>query len=128
MSPARICLIDDDPFVRDALSLGLSDAGYEVAVAPGAAAALDMIARHPVDAVVTDMKMPGFDGGALIAALRERWPDMPVVAISGGGEIKGKNVADVARERGADVCLVKPFRARDIAAAIEQARANRKTG
>src|SRR5215467_3277307 len=102
MHAKRICLIDDDPFVRDALSLGLSDAGFEVCVAPGAAAALDMLQRDPVDAVVTDMKMPGFDGGALIAALRERWPGLPVIAISGGGEIGGKSVEDIARDQGAD--------------------------
>jgi DNA-binding response OmpR family regulator len=118
MLPKRICLIDDDPIVRDALSLGLSDAGFDVLVAPGAAAALDMMGRNPVDAVVTDMKMPGFDGGALIAALRERWPHLPVVAISGGGEIGGKDVGDIARDQGANTCLVKPFRAADIARAL----------
>ena len=122
----RICLIDDDPIVRDALSLGLSDAGFDVRVAPGAAAALDMIGRDPVDAVVTDMKMPGFDGGALIAALRERWPHLPVVAMSGGGEIGGKGVVEIARDQGADVCLVKPFRARDIAQALEEVLSKKK--
>lgn len=119
MHAKRICLIDDDPIVRDALSLGLSDAGFDVMVAPGAAAALDMMGRDSVDAVVTDMKMPGFDGGALIAALRERWPELPVVAISGGGEIGGKSVSDIARDQGANACLVKPFRAADIAKALD---------
>ncbi len=119
MHAKRICLIDDDPIVRDALSLGLSDAGFDVLVAPGAAAALDMMGRDRVDAVVTDMKMPGFDGGALIAALRERWPELPVVAISGGGEIGGKSVSDIARDQGANACLVKPFRATDIAKALD---------
>src|SRR5215813_8192817 len=95
----RICLIDDDPLVRDALSLSLGEAGFEVSVAPGAAAALDMMQRQPADAVVTDMKMPGFDGGALIAELKARWPLLPVIAISGGGDIGGKKVQDIAREQ-----------------------------
>ena len=125
-SPPRICLIDDDPFVRDALALGLSDAGYAVRVMPGAAAALDVIGREEIDAVVTDMKMPGFDGGAFIGELRQRWPDMPVIAISGGGEIKGKGVAELAREQGADACLVKPIRARDIVKVLDPLLAARK--
>jgi DNA-binding response OmpR family regulator len=113
-------LIDDDPMVRDALAIGLIDSGFDVRVMPGAAAALDALAREPADAVVTDMNMPGFGGADLITALRERWPRLPIVAISGGGEINGQNVEALARERGADVCLVKPFRARDIAAALER--------
>ena len=123
----RICLIDDDPIVRDALSLGLSDAGFDVTVAPGAAAALDMLSREPTDAVVTDMKMPGFDGGALIAALREKWPHLPVIAISGGGEIGGKSVEQLAHDQGADACLVKPFRASEIAATLNKLLSEKKS-
>ena len=117
-APTRVCIIDDDPLIRDALAVGLADAGYTVVVAPGAAAALEMIARQPVDAVVTDMKMPGFDGGALIAALKSAWPALPVLAITGGGEIGGRRVDQLAREQGADVCLMKPIRAREIATAL----------
>lgn len=117
--PARVCLIDDDPMVRDALALGLRDAGFDVLSAGGGAAALEMIDRGNVDAVVTDMNMPGFDGAALITALRARRAELPIIAISGGGQFGGRPVAEVARERGANMCLVKPFRARDIAAALQ---------
>lgn len=114
----RICLIDDDPMVRDALALGLGDAGFDVVLAEAAQTGLDLIAREPFEAVVTDMNMPGFGGAQLIAELRQRWPALPVVAISGGGAIDGREVAELARESGANACLVKPFRARDIAAAL----------
>lgn len=116
----RLCIIDDDPLIRDALAFGLADLGYDVLVAPGAAAALEMIGRQPVDVVVTDMKMPGFDGGALIATLKSTWPTLPVVAITGGGEISGRRVEELASEFGADVCLMKPIRAREIATALTQ--------
>ncbi len=66
------------------------------------------------------MNMPGFGGADLIAALRARFPQLPIVAISGGGEIDGRSVMDLARANGADVCLVKPFRTREIAAALER--------
>ena len=117
----RVCLIDDDAAVREALALGLGDAGFDVVTAEDGRAGLDLIAREPFDAVISDMNMPGFSGADLIAALRETRPDLPIIAISGGGEIGGVNVAELARARGATVCLTKPFRSRDIAAALTKA-------
>lgn len=116
----RICLIDDDIFVRDALALGLSDAGFEVLTAPGAAAGYDLAARENVEAVVTDINMPGTDGAELIGELRTRWPHLPIIAISGDSIIDGRPIGEVAREHGADLALVKPFRARELAAALEK--------
>ena len=117
---ARLCLIDDDMFVRDALALGLSDAGYEVLTAPGAAAGYDLAARENVAAVITDINMPGTDGAQLISELRGRWPRLPIVAISGASMIDGRPTPEVARERGADAALIKPFRARELAAVLER--------
>jgi DNA-binding response OmpR family regulator len=122
----RICLIDDDMFVRDALSLGLTDAGFEVLTAPGAAAGYDLTARGNVEAVVTDINMPGTDGAELIAQVRARWPDLPIVAISGASIIDGRSVVDVARVRGANATLIKPFRARELAAVLERLLAERR--
>jgi DNA-binding response OmpR family regulator len=123
---ARICLIDDDIFVRDAMALGLSDAGFDVVTAPGAAAGFDVAQRERVHAIVTDMNMPGASGAELIAEARARWPDMAIVAISGAAVIDGRNTVDVARERGADATLIKPFRARDLATLIDRAVAAHK--
>jgi DNA-binding response OmpR family regulator len=117
---ARICLIDDDAFVRDALALGLTDAGFKVLTAPGAAAGYDLAARATIDAVVTDLNMPGTDGAQLISQLRARWPLLPVVAISGATVIDGRAVPEIARERGANAVLIKPFRARELAAVLER--------
>ena len=79
----RICLIDDDTFARNALTLALEDAGYQVVSAPGAAAGFDAVRRNGADAIVTDMNMPGTDGAELITQARAAWPKMPIVAISG---------------------------------------------
>lgn len=117
---ARICLIDDDIFVRDALALGLGDAGFEVVAAPGAAAGLDIAKRERIDAIVTDMNMPGTGGAQLIAEARAQWPDLPIVAISGADVIDGRGMAEIARELGASAALVKPFRARELAAVLER--------
>lgn len=114
-SRARICLIDDDIFVRDALALGLGDAGFDVVTAPGAAAGLDLAERERVDAFVTDMYMPGAGGMQFILEARARWPNTPIIAISGAGVIDGRPTEDTARALGADAALVKPFRARELA-------------
>lgn len=113
-----VCLIDDDIMVRDALALGLSDAGFEVLTAPGAAAGFEIATRHAIDAIVTDMNMPGTDGAQLIAEARKQWPELPIIAISGASVIDGRAITDVAREIGADAALAKPFRARQLAEMI----------
>lgn len=126
-SRVRICLIDDDIFVRDAMALGLGDAGYDVVTAPGAAAGFDIASRETLQAIITDMNMPGTGGAQFIPEARARWPHLPIVAISGAAVIDGRNTADVARELGADATLIKPFRARELAAVIDRAIAARKS-
>lgn len=123
---ARICLIDDDIFVSDAMALGLGDAGFDVITAPGAAAGFDIASRESVQAIITDMNMPGTGGAQFIPEARARWPDVPIIAISGAAVIDGRSTADIARELGADATLIKPFRARELAALIERVLAARK--
>ncbi|MBX3431322.1 MAG: response regulator [Hyphomonadaceae bacterium] len=125
-SRARVCLIDDDIFVRDAMALGLTDAGLDVITAPGAAAGFDIASRELVHAIVTDMNMPGTGGAQFIPEARARWPDIPIVAISGAAVIDGRDTADIARELGADATLIKPFRARELAALIDHVINTRK--
>jgi DNA-binding response OmpR family regulator len=111
----RVCLIDDDIFARDAMGLGLSDAGFDVVTAPGAAAGLDIVAREGADAIVTDMHMPGSDGAALIVEARKRWPDLPIIVVTGSMTFGGASVDDVARDLGVNALMVKPFRAHELA-------------
>ena len=114
----HVCLIDDDIFVRDAIALGLSDAGFRVTTAPGAAAGLDIVKRDGADAVVTDMSMPGTDGAQLIAQVHALFPDLPIVAISGSSVIDGRDALEIARERGAAAVMTKPFRASALATVL----------
>jgi len=127
MSPrVRICLIDDDIFVRDAMALGLGDAGFDVITAPGAAAGFDIASRELIHAIITDMNMPGTGGAQFIPEARTRWPNVAIIAISGAPVIDGRNTADVARDLGADATLIKPFRARELAALIDNVLAARR--
>jgi DNA-binding response OmpR family regulator len=78
----RILLVDDDEQVREILRKRLLKSGFEVLEAMDAEAALDLFRNSPVDAVVTDLVMPGKGGQALIKELRVEDPDVRIVAIS----------------------------------------------
>ena len=88
MSEARVLIVDDDHALLDGLpaTLRLRMSGITVDTADSAIAALQRIATHDYDAIVTDIKMPGMDGLALLAEIRERWPDTPTLMITGHGE------------------------------------------
>ena len=124
--PPRICLIDDDVFVLEAMALGLRDGGFHVLAAPGAAAGLDIARREGMDAIVTDLNMPGTSGAQLIVEARALWPSIPIIAISGASVIDGRSVADVARVLGADALLSKPFRAHQLISLLNELFAARK--
>lgn len=108
---ARLCLIDDDIFILEALAQELKRHHYEVRVAPGAAAGLDVVSREGVDAVITDINMPGTNGMALISQLRSAWPALPIIAMSGSYDEHGRSLSDAAVEIGANCAISKPFRA-----------------
>ncbi len=69
--------------------------------------------------------MPGSDGAQFIPEARARWPDIPIVAISGAAQIDGPKTSQFARDLGPDETLIKPFRPKPLAAAIERAMARR---
>ncbi len=80
----RLLLVDDDEPVRQVLAAELAGHGYTVIpVASGAAALALLDAGERVDALVSDLSMPGMDGVALIRAAQERRPDMPAVLLTG---------------------------------------------
>jgi DNA-binding response OmpR family regulator len=121
----RICLIDDEPLVRDALALGMSDLGFEVLTADNPGAGLDLIAKERPEAVVTDIMMPGVNGVEGIAAIRQQFPDIIIIAMSGGGQSGAQTYFEMALANGADECLQKPFRVAALQAALERAREKR---
>ena len=122
---ARLCVIDDDVVVLAAMALGLREAGYEVLTAPGAAAGLDMIGRSDIDAIVTDMNMPGTSGAQLIAEARATWPGLPIIAISGSQTLDGQSLLDQALRLGADALLGKPFQIAALTALLDRTLAER---
>ena len=83
-----ILIVDDEPGVRTALSGVLRDEGYTVEAVSSGEACLERVTRGPVDLIVLDVWLPGMDGLATLARLRERQVDAQVVLISGHGNIE----------------------------------------
>jgi two-component system cell cycle sensor histidine kinase/response regulator CckA len=80
----RILIVEDDPLVREMARRSLSEAGYEVIVAANGQMALDLASKaSSLDAVLTDLAMPGIGGRELAGRLRESRPGLPVVFMSG---------------------------------------------
>ena len=85
---ATILIVDDEPGVRTALAGVLRDEGYTVDAVSSGEACLERVTRGPVDLIVLDVWLPGMDGLATLARLRERQVDAEVVLISGHGNIE----------------------------------------
>jgi two-component system nitrogen regulation response regulator NtrX len=83
-----ILIVDDEPGVRSALTGVLRDEGYTVEAVPTGEACLDRLTRGPIDLIILDVWLPGMDGLATLARLRERQVDAQVVLISGHGNIE----------------------------------------
>lgn len=87
----KVLIVDDEKSIRTLLSLIIGDmAKYLVSVAEDGTSALQSIERDPPDILLTDVHMPGMTGLDLMAAVRNRFPNVRVVAMSGtyaGNEI-----------------------------------------
>lgn len=79
---STILVVDDEPGHRKLVVRALAAKGYATRTAPDGAVALEEVVRQPPDAIVSDVLMPEMDGFALVAALRQRGWNLPVVLIS----------------------------------------------
>lgn len=116
----RILVADDEDLVRDLLSRYLLKLGYEVILAGDGSEALRLYRQHAVDLVLSDVRMPHLDGLQLLVALKDLNPRLPVVMISGHGEVE---TVVRALKAGADNFLAKPLRMDVMARVLEQSLA-----
>jgi CheY-like chemotaxis protein len=83
----RVLVVEDDPFVREMAVAGLEDAGYEVIDTASGSEALNLLqAGIILDALLTDIRLPGANGWVVARAYRERFPDLPVLYVTGYAE------------------------------------------
>jgi DNA-binding response OmpR family regulator len=113
----RVLVIDDNPDLCANLKAGLEIEGYHVLTAGNGEQALERLAGEGVDAVVTDLFMPDKDGIETIVALRERFPGLGIIAMSGR---LGGTYLTVAQEIGAAAILNKPFSISELVSALRR--------
>jgi DNA-binding NtrC family response regulator len=105
MTAPRILVVDDEKAVRSALRVNLGKEGFQVSSAQNAEEALAALQDSPVDMVISDVAMPGMGGIALLEQIKDNWPEVRVVVMTGYG-----SVADAvhAMKTGADDYIIKP--------------------
>lgn len=105
----RILVVDDDAIMRGTLVDILSSQNYQVKEASNGVEGIRNLDNEHFDMVVTDILMPEMDGIEFILELKEKYPHLPIMAISGGGFISAENYLNMAMDLGANTLVVKPF-------------------
>lgn len=113
-------IVDDDDAIRDSLEMALRSAGFDVRAYPSAESFLAQCLER-TGCVVSDVRMPGMNGLALLRHLREERRSQPVVLITGHGDVR---MAVSALKAGAADFLEKPFEVDELLATIEKALAS----
>src|SRR5436190_2541111 len=119
----HVLLVEDETPLRQAIAEQLSDRGYHVEQAESGEIAVALLADFAFDIILTDLRLPGIDGSAVVEAAVERYPDIVAIVITGYGTVKD---AVEAIKRGARDFVSKPFQIDELLhvlySAIEQRR------
>jgi len=118
----RILIVEDEAYVRESLGALLGARGFDVHLAASLDAALDALARAPIDAVLSDLRMPGGDGLELTRRIADLFPEVPVVILTGFGTIAS---AVACLKAGASDYILKPADPDALETAIERNLATR---
>ena len=117
---ARILIIDDDDTIRKMLALTLSKAGYDVAAAADGNEGLKQFRKNEIDLVITDLIMPEKEGIEMIMELRNDFPDVKIIAMSGGAQVGPDEYLKLANALGAQRTLKKPIDREDLLETIKK--------
>ena len=118
MSNRIVYLVDDDEAIRHSASFMLRHAGYTVKTYPDGMSFLDSVSEEHEGCILLDVRMPGMDGLAVQGALNHRGINMPVIILTGHGDVP---VAVEAMKGGAIEFLEKPYEKQALVSAIDNA-------
>lgn len=117
---AKVLIIDDDLQILEILRRIYEDHSYDVRTASNGVEGIRRFREEPADLVVTDLVMPDKEGLETIQELKRDYPDLKIIAMSGGGRIGSENYLNVAELYGAERVFKKPFRLDDMIAAAKE--------
>jgi len=123
---ARIFIADDDEQMREMLTVALTEAGHEVQAGGHGTSAVEAARDGTCDLILTDILMPQKEGLETITEIKSLRPDLPVVAMSGGGSMAATSYLSMARHFGADLTLKKPIKLPFLRAEITRLLAQRR--
>lgn len=117
---ARILIIDDEDQSRNMLCQALTRAGYEVLTASDGNEGIELFRTVRADLIITDILMPDKEGLETIMDLRRDFPDVKIIAMSGGGLTGNLNFLDIAERLGAQRTLEKPFHLQEVLQLVQE--------
>src|SRR5438105_10832678 len=119
----HLLLVEDEAALREAVAEQLSDRGYHVEQAGSGENAIERLADFAFDIIITDLRLPGIDGSAVVEAAVERYPDIIAIVITGYGTVKD---AVEAIKRGACDFVSKPFQFDELLHVLDSALEQRR--
>lgn len=128
MPPVKILLVDDEEIIRVAWTAELETAGYQVRSASRGEQALQLAKEERPDIVITDLVMPGISGVEVCRELKEIYPDVEVVFVSGHPSELEKNLLNFIRVGGREEFLRKPLLEDELIRTIEKVVKEKREG
>ena len=119
----HLLLVEDEAALREAVAEQLADRGYQVEQADSGESAVAQLADFAFDIIITDLRLPGIDGSAVVEAAVERYPDIIAIVITGYGTVKD---AVDAIKRGARDFVSKPFQIDELLHVLDSALEQRR--
>lgn len=116
----RILVVEDDASVREMVKKMLERVGYDVIEAQNGSEAIERFQKAPTDLIITDIIMPDKEGIETIMELRRDFPDVKIIAISGGGRVGPDWYLTAARKLGAAKTFCKPFDRQEMLDAVHE--------
>jgi DNA-binding response OmpR family regulator len=115
---SKILVLDDEPSILLMIKKMLEKAGYEVIIASNGKEGMRLFDKEKPDMVITDIIMPEKEGLETIFELRRMYPDLKIIAISGGGRISPDGYLPGAKLLGANMVFQKPLVQKEFLAAV----------
>jgi len=113
----KILVVDDEGIVLDSCQRVLEADGFDAYLVPSADKALESMEHEDFALLLIDVKMPGHDGMYLMREVKERWPDIPIIVMSGYDTTE---TIEEAVEMGAATFIAKPFTPDELLETIRQ--------
>jgi two-component system nitrogen regulation response regulator NtrX len=120
-----ILIVDDEPDIASTLSMLMTDEGYQVITASNGQEALKLFSSHPVDVVISDIRMPIVDGLSLLRRIKALDPEAAIIMMTGFASVE--NAVSAMKENGAYDYLMKPLEDIDaLVMSVSRALAHRR--